>query len=257
MGKENVKQMPLWQALTLFGTPGLAILLLTYAAVPQWVESGMPLIWSWTLAILLPLLLTNLLVVGGYLWRRHPSLSALRTRFRLTAPSTEDWKWIGIGFVTTIVLSFAFEWTQPYMRELAPMQPIVPELFVDPYATAANRGGTATFFGVPMAGEYWLIPFWLVWLAVMVPLEELLWRGYALPRMEARYGRFAFVVNGVLWNLPFHLYTFWSVFTDLPMYIIVPFVAMKTRSTTAAIILHYALPLLALVYLIPGVLGRH
>ena len=96
----------------------------------------------WTRAILLPLLLTDLLVVGGYLRRRQPSLREFPRRFRLTAASTGDWKWIGFGFVPTIMLSFAFEWRQPYTRKMAPMQPIVPELFVDPYATTANRGGT-------------------------------------------------------------------------------------------------------------------
>ena len=76
---------------------------------------------------------------------------------------------------------------------------------------------------------------------------------------DTKFGMFltgwAFLVNGLLWNLPFHMYTFWNVFTDMPMYLIIPFLAMKTKSTWAAIILHISLAMLALVYLIPGVLG--
>ena len=153
------------------------------------------------------------------------------------------------------VLSFALEWTQPLIKDLLPQQPIVPELFDDPYATVGEGNQEATFFGRPMEGNFWLIPFWIIWVVVIVTSEEILWRGYALPRMEAAYGSWAFLVNGLLWNLPFHTYTFWNVFTDMPMYLIIPFVATKTKSTWGAILLHVSLLMLALVYLIPGVLG--
>ncbi|NBB91025.1 MAG: CPBP family intramembrane metalloprotease [Spirochaetes bacterium] len=243
------------ESLALFGVPGLGILALTYLAVPRWVASGFPLIWSWSLALFIPLALTNAVVVGNYLRKPGHDVRSFGRRIRLRPPRASDWKWIAAGFLATGVLSFAMEWTQPILRELFPLQPVVPELFVDPYAAAAGRSGEATFFGVSMEGQWWLIPFWLVWLAVMVTLEETLWRGFALPRMEQKYGAAAFVVNGLLWTIPFHLYTYWNVLTDLPMYLIVPFVAYKTRSTTASWILHFLLPLMALAYLIPGIIG--
>jgi membrane protease YdiL (CAAX protease family) len=247
--------MSLPEALALFGAPGLGILALSYLAVPRWVASGLPLIWSWTLALLIPLALTNAAVLGNYLRKPGNDLRSFARRIRLRPPRGADWKWIAGGFLATGVLSFALEWTQPLLRGLIPMQPVVPEIFLDPYATAAGRSGEATFFGVPMEGAWWLIPFWLIWLAVMVTLEELLWRGFALPRMELRYGRAAWIVNGLLWTVPFHLYTYWNVVTDLPMYLIIPFIAMRTKTITSSWILHFLLPLMALAYLVPGVLG--
>ena len=247
--------MSLPESLTLFGVPGLGILALTYLAVPRWVAAGVPLIWSWTFALLIPLALTNLVLIANYLLKPGHDFRSFARRIRLRPPRAADWKWIITGFSATAVLSFALEWTQPLLRELVPMQPMVPELFVDPYATASGRSGQATFFGVSMEGEWWLVPFWLIWLAVMVTLEEILWRGFALPRMELMYGRAAFLVNGLLWAAPFHLYTYWNMLTDLPMYLIVPLVAFKTRSFTASWILHFLLPLLALAYLIPGIIA--
>lgn len=251
----TLKPMPLWQSLVLFGTPGIGILFLTYFAVPRWIDNGLPLIWSWTLSIFIPLAITNVVVIGNYFRNPSHDLRSFTKRIRLKRPTSADWKWVTLGFVATIILSFAFEWTQPIMRDLFPMQPVVPEIFDDPYASAAGRSGAATFFGVQMEGQWWLIPFWLIWLAVMVSLEEILWRGFALPRMEVTYGSAAFLVNGLLWNIPFHLYTFWNVVTDFPMFLLIPFVAMKTRSTTSSLVLHFMLPLLALAYLIPGIIG--
>lgn len=252
----KIKPIPLWQSLLIFGIPGTMILLGTYFVVPVWVNKGLNLIWSWTLVLLISLSLTAGFLIIKFFLEPENNYDTFKKRFRLNPIKKSDWKWIVIALFSIIILNFAFEWTQPIIRKLFPEQPILPEIFADPYAAVSGNSEVKTFFGWPMKDNYWLILFWLIWLAVLVPLEEIIWRGYALPRMELKYGKWAFLVNGLLWNIPFHMYTFWNILTDLPMFLIIPLVAMKTKSTWSSIILHFTLPLLALFYLIPGIVNN-
>lgn len=251
-----VTPMPLWQSLLLFGIPGILLVVGTYIVVPLWVGAGIPLIWSWTIVLVLSVTVPAAIVVFYYLRIPGNDWKSFAVRFRFVPIARADLKWLPIAFVVIVILSFLLEWTQPMIKALIPTQPVLPEIYADPYATVSGGTTEPTFFGWPMRGNYWLIAFWILWLGVLVTSEEILWRGYALPRMEARYGAWAFLVNGLLWNLPFHMYTSWNLFTDMPMYLIVPLVALKTKSTWSAIILHMTLPLLALFYLIPGIVAR-
>lgn len=102
-----LKPMSLPESLALFAVPGLAILALTYLAVPRWVASGVPLIWSWTLALFIPLALTNAVIIGNYLRKPGHDPGTLVRRIRVRPPRVSDWKWIGVGFLATGFLSFA------------------------------------------------------------------------------------------------------------------------------------------------------
>jgi membrane protease YdiL (CAAX protease family) len=75
--------------------------------------------------------------------------------------------------------------------------------------------------------------------------EEIIWRGYLLPRMEQTHGRAAWLINGLLWNGLCHLYTLYNLCTDLPFMLLIPFLAQRTQSTWTAVILHLGLQWLA------------
>lgn len=256
MSDDKLTPIPLWQSGLLFGIPGLLLLVGTYRGVPLLVAAGIPLIWSWTLVLIVGVTIPAIAITTWHLLSPGNDITTFKERFRFVPIRAGDWKWIAGAFFAIVLLNFAFEWTQPAMRRLFPQQSLLPEIYADPYAAVSGQTTAQTFFGWPMKGNFWLIPFWILWLAVLVPSEEILWRGYALPRMELAYGKWAFLVNGLLWNIPFHMYTYWNVFSDIPMYFIIPLVAMKTKSIYSSIILHMMLPLLALFHLIPGVLGR-
>ena len=96
-------------------------------------------------------------------------------------------------------------------------------------------------------------PFWLIWVVGGVLGEELVWRGYLLPGQEARYGRWAWLVNGMLWNVPFHLYTLSNSLSDLPFYLVLPFVVQRTGNTWVAVGVHALMASMAYVLILPGV----
>jgi membrane protease YdiL (CAAX protease family) len=85
--------------------------------------------------------------------------------------------------------------------------------------------------------------------------EEMLWRGYILPRQEAAHGRGAWMVNAALWML-FHLcFGPFLIVILLPILVILPWAASKTGNTSTALLVHGLLngPMFVLVAL--GLLG--
>ena len=72
--------------------------------------------------------------------------------------------------------------------------------------------------------------------------EELLWRGYILPRQEVtQYGKYAWVVNALL-HWVFHLsFSFMAILAFLPFLFLIPYVVQQRKSTSLSIIIHFLL----------------
>ncbi len=68
--------------------------------------------------------------------------------------------------------------------------------------------------------------------------EEMLWRGYTLPRQELSIGGRAWLING-LFHLVFHLgFGMIMIIVSIPIFLMIPFIVYKTKNTTTAIIIH-------------------
>lgn len=75
--------------------------------------------------------------------------------------------------------------------------------------------------------EYWLFLAWLPYFFFNIVREELMWRGYLLPRQATALGRYAWVLNGLLWTI-FHVGIGWRIaIVLLPIEFIVPYVVQK------------------------------
>ena len=86
--------------------------------------------------------------------------------------------------------------------------------------------------------EYWLFLAWLPYFFFNIVGEELMWRGYLLPRQSATLGRYAWILNGVLWAI-FHIGIGWRIaIVLLPIEFIVPYVVQKRQNTWLGIIIH-------------------
>ncbi|MEM8657214.1 MAG: CPBP family intramembrane glutamic endopeptidase, partial [Pseudomonadota bacterium] len=144
--------------------------------------------------------------------------------------------------------------TAAFLAELAllPIPPVIPELFSPRFNLDE---GLETFFGVPVAGNWWLVLFWLGWLVVNIGGEELLWRGYALPLQERVFGGNAWIVNGLCWNVLVHAFMWWNVLTLLPISLAVPYLVQRYQNTWIGIYLHGVGNLLVLAILIPSIAG--
>lgn len=68
--------------------------------------------------------------------------------------------------------------------------------------------------------------------------EELLWRGYILPRQELAMGNTAWIVNASLWMM-FHLCFGVSLLIVLmPIIVVLPYAVQKTGNTNVGILIH-------------------
>ena len=87
-------------------------------------------------------------------------------------------------------------------------------------------------------GEYWLFLAWMPYFFFNIVGEELLWRGYLLPRQAAALGRNAWILNGLLWAI-FHVGIGWRIaIVLLPIEFLVPYVVQKRMNTWLGIIIH-------------------
>jgi membrane protease YdiL (CAAX protease family) len=67
--------------------------------------------------------------------------------------------------------------------------------------------------------------------------EELWWRGYIFPRQELYFGRWTWLVHGILWSF-FHTFKWWTLPALLIFCLIYPYIVQRARSIWPAIIPH-------------------
>jgi uncharacterized protein len=100
------------------------------------------------------------------------------------------------------------------------------------------------------------------WFAVVVVLvifntvlgEELLWRGFLLPRMRDVFGRGDFVANGVLFAA-YHLHTPWVIPTTLVDIFALAYPSRRFQSAWMGIIVHSTQSLFVIIIILALVLG--
>lgn len=244
--------MTLGRSLLFFGLPGLAIFTGLNWGVPWADGRGIPLIVSWTIALWGPVLT---LLAWVLLTEKH-TFAAMnwRDRYWIKPVTRHHMVIVVVAFVVLQVAELGLSLTASSFADLAflPIPPIIPDLF-DPYFDIT--AGLQTFLGVSVEGNWWLILFWLGWLVINIGGEEFLWRGYALPLQERVFGRGAWLVNGLCWNLLIHAFMWWNVFVLMPLSLAVPYLVQRYRNIWIGVWLHGLGNLLVLVVLIPSVAG--
>ena len=148
-------------------------------------------------------------------------------RLRIKKVTKSDWLWIVLGLLVT----FSIVGVIIFMLVVLPLGINISELKEISPIEAQQLMGNERFFLV-------LLPFLFFFNYVG---EEILWRGYILPRQEVSYGKYAWVINGVLhgvFHLPFGMLTH---IIAIPIYLLIPFITYKTKNTTTAIIIHFLL----------------
>lgn len=239
-----------------------------------WAAAALPMgTITWVITPLLirssdvdPGLLHLVLITLGLVWQGVLSLLLLRREVRsftranlarrlwLNAPlhprtGAPSWRLLGVAVAVAVVL---LGWDT-----VAPLDPLdelwvraLPWLAPPDWALITNLAG-------PAEGRWWLLGVLVVLIAFNYLLgEELIFRGVLLPRMRGAFGRWDWVVNGVLFST-YHLHLIWQ----LPSQIILrdwvyALVAKRYRSFWMAALLH-GLDALWLVVLFPlAILGR-
>ena len=136
---------------------------------------------------------------------------------------------------------------------LAAAKDFVPKL---PHAKSLDF---FTFIGTPDGREF-LSGAW-DWFAVLIVMcvlntvlgEELLFRGYLLPRMAGVFGRYDWVANGVIFGL-YHLHRWWAIPGLLFGTLTYAWPAKRYRSALVGIAVHSAQSVVMILLVLPLVL---
>lgn len=219
--------MPIWMSLVFFGLAAIVFYFATHYMIPFLTEAAeiLPAL-SWFIVggivVFAPLFITA--IVASRL-EGVKTFSAIRNRMRLKAMDRGDWLWTLVGFiimgVTMGLIMIAGEWAAK-VGLISSFNTSPPFLEFEP-------------FGV---GERWMLLAWLPMFFFNIMGEELLWRGYVLPRQELAHGKHAWIINCVLWFV-FHISFWWSpMLMLLPMVIVIPYLVQKRTNTWIGVILH-------------------
>lgn len=240
---ERIKSLNLTGAAIIFGLPAVWFYLATRLVTP-WLsdQAGLhpSLSWFITGLMVFPLLFALALILA----RREGfrSIPELKERLRLRKLSERDWKYVALSCLAIFAL----------MGLIMGISFLLNRLFGYPVIeTTPPFLKSVTLHGYQRL--YLLV--WLVMFFFNMYGEELLWRGYILPRMEVAHGKVAWLFNGSFW-LVFHFcFGLQLVILLLPILFVLPYAVQKTGNTNVGILIHTILngPMFVLISL--GAIG--
>jgi len=245
-----MNKMDLKKSVLFFGLPGMGIFLMFARIYEILLKQGFTVYWAAYACLWGPLLVTLGIVIGRY----HVSKSEFKEYFRVGRLNKKQILLVLGAFILVQVLESLLAFTRPMLATLPGFH--VPGYFPDLFRIDMEfKIPMEALLGMKLSGSFSPVFFWLLWLITNIGCEEMLWRGYALPRMEKYFGKRAWLVNGLLWNICIHFFMRWSFITLIPVTLIVPFICQKYKSIWPGIIIHGLGNLLVLVLIIPSILA--
>jgi membrane protease YdiL (CAAX protease family) len=207
-------------SIAIFGSFSILLWLAIYVGIP-WLRHtfGFSTMMSWfisgTLIALLPMIIFTIFMV-----RREGAISLqdFAEHLRMKGLEGVDLKWV-IGGLVAIAVSSAllFGIARIMDPEFLPMPP---------------------FMEVPPGNLFWIFIGWVPLFICNILGEELLWRGYVLPRQELVFGKSAWLVNASLWLLFHWSITLPAMLLILPTTLIVPWIVQRRQNTWVGILVH-------------------
>lgn len=222
----GIKPIHTSQALLLFGIPAALFLLICRLLIPLLHQSyGLHPALSWFIGgslIFLPLFL-----LAFYLARKdvYKTKTEISDRLRLKKMSPRDWKYTFVSTMAVLMLTGAIMGISKFLHT----QFGIPEIETTP---------SFMKFEPFQGNERFLLLAWLVMFFFNIFGEELMWRGYILPRQEINLGKSAWLFNALLWVL-FHVcFGLELLVLLIPILFILPYAAQKTQNTWVGISIH-------------------
>ena len=99
-----------------------------------------------------------------------------------------------------------------------------------------------------------VIPTYFIGWFLNIAGEEFWYRGWMLPRQEAAFGKYAFVVNALMFTFQHFLYP-WNFLALLPGVLFVVWAVQMRQNTWLTIIQHGLMNLVLFVFIVQGVVG--
>jgi membrane protease YdiL (CAAX protease family) len=239
-----LRPISLTAVLAIFASTLAPILVGVYVLMPILLRYGMPFLVAY-LVCFQSIPFVFVLWLALHLYRKEGNRfvwSAFARRMRLEV----NRKTVLAGLGLFVLALAAYALLQPASRFLAAQPWLAPPAWFGPDLHPLKPGAPGTFMGMAVAGAIWLPALYLVGWFFNIAGEELLFRGYLLPRMELRHARHAWLVHASCWWV-WHVFWRWQLIALAPVIFALPWLAQKTRSTVPGIIAHGAVNLLGVV----------
>ena len=234
--KVSLKPLGWVQSIAIFGFFSVLLWLAIYSVI-DWLSRtfGLSIMISWfisgTLVALLPMIVFTVFRVRS---EGAISLYDFAESLRLRSLKGADFWWVVGGLLAVAVFSgLLFGLARIIDPKFLPIPP---------------------FMEVPNGNLLWIFVGWIPLYICNILGEELLWRGYVLPRQELVFGKSAWLVNGLLWLL-FH----WSTKLPtmvllLPTTLIVPWIVQRRQNTWVGILIHGIFNALGFIATVTGIM---
>jgi membrane protease YdiL (CAAX protease family) len=181
-------------------------------------------------------------------------MQGFKKRYRMEKLRLSDVVW-GIGAAVVGMAgmgAFSALSTKLIALGIIPVPDHLP-LILDPGAVY-NHNSLSQIVGGQISGNWRVILIYFIMLFFNIAGEELLWRGYILPRQELAFGKMTWLIHGLLWTM-FHSFKWWDLLSLLPVCLIISFVAQKRKSIWPGFIAHYIVNGIGLIMFLAAVLG--
>lgn len=174
------------------------------------------------------------------------------SRYRLGRLDKGDWAWTVVMIVGSVALltglSFSMDWLRA-IPAFAPHPGFPPDM-VD----MAKNLQPGVLFGMPLQNQWWVAGAYLAGWLLNILGEEFWYRGWMLPRQEAAFGKYAWIINGLMFNFQ-HTFQPWNLLAMLPGSLLVSYAVQRRGKTWMSILWHGLLNLNLLLFIIQGVIA--
>jgi membrane protease YdiL (CAAX protease family) len=253
----TLKPMGWKLSLLYFGIPALGVVAAYYGFRPWLEKMGYPELVSYLAALAVPLALmfAAALVfcqrIDGWPLTRESFAARMRyPRLRLS-----DVLWgagiavlgmaLSFGIFSQIALFLVHSGLIPLPAGLPVLDNPQVEMSLEMFTKAA---------GGQIRGQWGILLLYLVQYFFNIAGEELWWRGYILPRQELVFGRFAWLVHGLMWAC-FHVFKWWDIITLIPICLLIAYTSQKRQNNWAGLIAHAIINGMGVILTVAAVAG--
>ncbi len=251
----NIKPMSFGISLLFFGVPAFVLFIGFHLVMPALIKSGFLPFYAYFIGLGIPLAL--MIVASLVAYRKEGNVMewlVFKNRFRLHRLSFKMWLLtIGAFIAIFILYGIAIKINVLVLNTgIIPLPSSLPA-WLDTTSGMPSMSAMDQAFG-GLSGNWLALIAFFVFLCFNVIGEELWWRGYILPRQELAFGKWVWVIHGLLWAL-FHVFKWWDILGLLPLTLIIPYLVLRFKNTTIGIILHFLINGIGLIAILVGVLG--
>ncbi len=233
----SARQLSILQLLVAVFAPSAFAFAGFHAVLPALVRNGMPLLVAYSSVA--GAMLSIFVLIAVFLLRREAKDMGLPlgVRMCLKKLSLKEWAiYLGLAVAGIVLISGVQAVLPPILKAIGFTYPSYMPFFLNPAVNPATAEMSVISPGLPLSGQYGLLPLIGAALFLNILSEELYFRAWMLPKLS-RFGGWSWVLNGVLFAL-YHTFQLWLLPVLLLASLLFAFICYKSKTIWVAFVAH-------------------